>query len=72
MTAVLAPNTVVRKKGSRCTSISEETSVRKLVNVTTHTLRGRLFKAEPFSTEVAVDVTGCDDMENSISFENRE
>src|SRR3990170_1355441 len=40
--AVRAPRTFARNNGSKLDSISDETSVRKLVSVTTQTLRGRI------------------------------
>ena len=42
MTAVLTPSTLFRNSGSRLTIISLDTSVKKLVTATTHTLRGSL------------------------------
>ena len=42
MTAVRTPSTFERKNGIKLISISEETSVKKDVSVTAHTLRGKL------------------------------
>jgi hypothetical protein len=42
MTAVLAPSTLARKRGSRLLIISLETSVKKLATLAAHTFRGSL------------------------------